>query len=72
MNLFPYLQYASVKCTSSFFSSNEMIGLSRRPLEEILKLLPGPHSETKRVSALSSLLLSLPTFRFGFTATYNI
>ncbi|KAM7532363.1 hypothetical protein LguiB_035773 [Lonicera macranthoides] len=42
-----------------------------RPMEEILKLLPGPHSETKRViysvffSFLCFILVSLPKFRVG-------
>lgn len=38
----------------------------RRPMEEILKLLPGPHFEAKRVSTLISFSDSLPFFPLHF------
>ena len=52
----PYLcLYVRKFCTSDmihlhFAQLTSLPGYIRRPIEEILKLLPGPHSETKRVS----------------------
>lgn len=45
----------------SFVNLYLIIWLFRRPMEEILKLLPGPHTETKRVSAL---IVSLESFMY--------
>lgn len=47
-------------CTSDMIylhlpNSSYKCGWIRRPIEEILKLLPGPHSETKRVSKFVAL-----------------
>lgn len=54
-----------------FNSCNEILNryfdISRRPIEEILKLLPGPHSDTKRVSTFLTDLFLL----FCFSCSYS-